>query len=111
MNDETRTRTIPSPAPWDAPTPGPWRWTLRDGEMFLEGQPAGVWNDPVVFALRDDWATWRPFPNTPNARLIEQAPAMLNAIRVALCYADTGEGIKAAESLMRQALAAVEARS
>lgn len=60
-------------------TPGPWRWSrLESGDLQLvtEHRPVPL-NDPVIFAVREDW---RGIGGTPNAHLIAAAPEMDDAL-------------------------------
>ena len=61
--------------------PGPWQWVRVDANVFLQGNRE---SDNCILALRDDWASWRPFPDCPNARLLCAAPDLLRAAQVAL---------------------------
>jgi hypothetical protein len=65
----------------DKATPRPWRWdvkyhegaSVRSRDIFLRGTTNGAQDDDCIFALRDDWANWIPFLESPNAALIVRA--------------------------------------
>jgi hypothetical protein len=94
-------------------TPGPWAWDRQTAVTMLLKSFAPVdscpLHDPVVFALRSDWASWAPWPDSANARLIVAAPDLLAACVTALsvldvCKCQNGHELLAA-SAVRAAIA------
>jgi len=75
-----------------AHTPGPWFWGYTTvntgtgtmtGDLILQtGMVDPPWNDRVIFAVREDWK--RSLADSPNARLIAQAPELRQLVAEAL---------------------------
>jgi hypothetical protein len=76
-------------------TPGPWRWerrwaTMHDSDskgvallLVTDHRPIPL-NDPVIFALRDDWRGDLSAEREAAKSLIAAAPDLLEALKGAL---------------------------
>lgn len=73
------------------PIPGPWHWRIvhdhSSGKriaLILETRNAPMpLNDPVIFAVREDWMGELSPEREAAKRLIEDAPALLDLIQEA----------------------------
>lgn len=102
-------------------TPGPWKWERRADDagkliallLVTEHRPVPC-NDPVIFAVREDWMGHIAPEREAAKNLIAAAPDMLAALCEIAGYphADhAGLTIERARSVARAAIAKAEGRN
>ena len=92
-------------------TPGPWKWhdlcsdaRLIGRELVTEHRPIRC-NDPVIFAIREDWIAPQSEEREAAYRLIAAAPDLVEALQGLLSWPALMNCVDTRVTKAREALA------